>query len=286
MKLRFILALGLVLAVSSSVVGWLSLLTLPWPMPELPEPITIPLKVWVILAQGGLYNDPGIEEPGTPPEARTNRGCRFTEPEMCDRIWSLQSHAGLYGPWMQFSWDGQINVVPWVELALQEPEPPGDMGRHRSTVKFWEELIWEGGYHDPDKINVYFSGWVTPSRQSAAFGVTLEPNAAGIEPYIIINDAAVYAEQGFLFGNPDETLDWFVPEHEMTHYLARFENACYPLPMGQRCYDDGEHAPMDSNNILAPLPPSPLVIPGDFSDPTTEKGQIWGRVFAGDWNDP
>ena len=119
MKLRLVLVVALIVGAFSSVAAWLPIWSRSWPVPELPEPVTIPLKVWVILAQGGLYNDAGIEEPGTAPGHRTNRGCRFTEPEMWDRIWSLQGHAGLYGPWMQFTWDGQIDVVPWVYLAMR-----------------------------------------------------------------------------------------------------------------------------------------------------------------------
>ncbi len=78
--------------------------------------------------------------------------------------------------------------------------------------------------------------------------------------------------------------DHNVYEHEMAHFLARFEDTT----VNGTYYDVGEHAPPGTNNILRPggTQGVPLVIPGKADDVNTEQGKIWKRIFDGDWLNP
>lgn len=250
------------------------------------NPVVINVKVWVVLAQGGLYNDPGIEEESTAPQNRTNRGSRFTESEMRDRLALLQQHASIWGN-VVFLWDGEINVAQWPELALL-PSVEGDRP-HQTELAFTTQVVWRE--YEEDDLNIYFVGWVSPNQNTVIWGYTQKPYGTAV-PFIQLNDGGHWLGQGFMFANPDESLGLFTLEHEVTHYFARFFDNCYPRPDGPRCYNyQGlEHVAPGENNILSHLGPlqttRPLTLHGRFDDISTEKGEIWNRLRLGGWNYP
>lgn len=234
-------------------------------------PAFVKFKTWYIIADNEY-----IEEEGVAPWNRKNKGCRFTFSEMAARMRQLFQHAHLYGPNVQFWGDPELSEIRSSELRLQPPE----LGRVMSEEMF-ERLVL--AYHDDDAINIYFAGTV---RNETLIGTTKEPGNQ--YTYIILNDCGRNLPQGF-HHLPDVSFKFYVLIHEMTHYFARFRDTCYPRPYGNRCYDNGEHVNFQHrhDNILKDHPfHLDLVIPGDFDDLNTEKGQIWKRIRDGEWNDP
>lgn len=157
-----------------------------------------------------------------------------------------------------------------------------------------------GSHWQAQHINIYFVGnvQVNPSSPRAAMALTLDPRAAQSwtpeRARFLINDGGYETASGFVFGfNPGEVTSYNVIEHEMTHYLARFDNLTFGPPANPRNYDCGEHVDDGENNILdrvggpsSATPTFPLVVPGRWNKPNTEQKRIWDRVFAGLWNNP
>jgi len=228
-------------------------------------PKFIPVCVWVVPADNEV-----IEEEGVAAQHRANRGCRFTETELTARVALLQSHASMYGPRVYFLWDGSFCDIYSSALRLQT-------GRIMTDMSFLFNIRLP--YYEEGVINVYFAGCV---NDPLSLGQTLDPGEEGA--YILLNDGGGAAEPGFGLMPPDESLTWYALEHEMTHYLARFKERCYPLPYGPRCYSRREHVPTGQNNVLAEYGPWKLILPGDFDNVSTEKGEIWRRIRDDNWN--
>ncbi len=113
--------------------------------------------------------------------------------------------------------------------------------------------------------------------------------------WIYINDGSFLNGDPFPMGPPRFTdiLSSHVIQHEMTHYLARFNNLTYTGPSGSRTYTPDEHITFTGNppsNILRPSVAAgqslPLALPGGIATPGTEKAEVFGRISTGSWNNP
>jgi len=238
------------------------------------------LRVWVVLHP----SDPFVGN-------ADNIGSRLTREEITDIVDSLRDNADLYGINVTFIWNGGITMIRDQQLPL--------VGRTQS-VAFWDSpdfLIYQSGFFEPNAVNIYFVGNVqpNPTDPDAVIALTGDPKFADprdIPPSILMNDGGFESFLGF---NPDFTpqlvQSYFVLEHEMAHFLARFcapNNDTFGMAPNIRVYDEGEHAPPGSNNLLRPGGPRafPLVIPGTPRDVNTELGQIWDRIRRGRWLQP
>jgi hypothetical protein len=267
MRRRLVIALG-ALCLALLVVGCTS-----QRKPIMPRTGIIPLQVWVVLGPGEAIGNRG------------NRGCRLTTQEIVDRIQSLQTHAAIYGQNVVFQWQ------PAQPVQAQDPALLPFTPRSRDWPNWHQQVVannWQSG-----RLNIYFVGDLQLNGQSVV-GLTCDPQCAQGQtpdrPWIALVDGGFQLSNGF---NPTYTpalvTSYLVAEHEMTHYLGRFTNRTFGAPPNQRTYDNSEHVPNGSNNVLqdgGTPPPYPLVIPGRWNQNGTETQEIWDRIWAGTWNNP
>lgn len=224
---------------------------------------------------------------------RDNRGCRLNDTEIRDRIAGLQANSSMFGPNCVFNWSGNYTVIYDQEIPAS---------RIQSVTAFWLNpnfLLWQNGYWNPDAVNVYFAGNVQAGgNPTGAWAYTLDPGVPGtfvdLPAWIVLNDGGFVEPNGFsqppLDGDPAVVNGYHILEHEMAHYLGRFNNRSFSATGSQ--YDGGEHdiaTPAPRNNVLrdggAPGP-FPLNVPGSVSQTPSELQEIWDRVLSGQWNLP
>jgi hypothetical protein len=156
------------------------------------------------------------------------------------------------------------------------------------------------GFWIPGALNLYFVGDVQlPAPDDGALAFTLDPRDffsffREYQGAIGFNDCGFDSDFSFdyfpLFPNyqltPPNVTRLNTAEHELTHYLARFDDTVF----NNIHYTITEHTPsMNAWNILrefATPDPFPLFLPGRWNWTTSEQGEIWSRVFAGTWNLP
>lgn len=238
----------------------------------------VPLTVWVVLGNSESIGD------------RSNEGCRLTLAEIQAHIDSLKKSApDIYGP-VIFQW--QPSQLRTIRDSLLLPTLFGRPERLLTGANGFDQVIALN--YEPDTINIYFAGNIRKvSGVRSPLATTRDPFQAihsghAMElPFILVNDGGKQRESGFdVELSPPELVSYHLIEHEMCHYLARFEGRTF----GAREYDLEEHVTpgSDQNNLLrAVVPPAlPLEVPGGHHKAGTEREEIWYRVAAGNWNNP
>ena len=238
----------------------------------------VDLRVWVVPAQGDIF---GFDD---------NVGCRLDMSQISARIQRIQSSSPLFGANTTFAWDGVVTQIT-------DQQIPFDRTTQAQNINFWTSpnfLLWQNGFYDPSKINIYFTGNVQ-SDGNPTGGInaaTLEPfpgsfSASGVPAFVFINDGGFNQFSGFLI-TPAAMTSRNIIEHEMTHYLGRFTNRTFGASTNARTYNAEEHVPQGSNNILTPFtpPPHPFVLHGTKTAVGTEKNEVWNRIISGNWNNP
>ena len=164
----------------------------------------------------------------------------------------------------------------------------------RGPIDEWDDDIVLDNWAS-NRVNVYFVGNVQNEEfvDPPAIGKSVDPRDALFRfpdsPFIILNDGGFFLSQGFFTDyEPQQVLAYNVAEHEMAHYLARFDNRTFSQPPNQRSYDSGEHTTQRSNLLWGGTPTDGigLNIPGRADESDTESIEIWGRIDAGTWNNP
>lgn len=239
----------------------------------MPQTGTVLIKLWAVV---GPDESLGNE---------SNKGCRLSENQILARVQSLQRNASIFGTRVQFQ-ATTVATIEWNRLLPFLPRTQDDA--------FFEQDILENHFVS-GRINVFFVGNVQVDADPygrAAWGVDPR-DAFFISPYILINDGGFDRTSGFAsHWSPDEVLSYFVFEHEVAHFLARFINTAFGPPEARREYGSDEHVPNEpptNNNLLRAgiVPPAhKLVIPGRFADEQTEAGLIWKRIRDGTWMSP
>lgn len=222
---------------------------------------TVPLKVWVILnVQGSdVFDQSGHED---------NMGCRLTLEDITDYIDALKNNSHIYGPNIQFSWDG-------IPVPVRSPHVPfdfivGNSDRRADIDMVMQELFQVQDEWTPGFLNIYFGGWMTFDVHSEIriHGFTVDPAGGGFPAgHIIINDLGF--DSSFQW---QVLLDDHLLEHEMAHFLLRRANTGH--------YDPFEHVVNGSDNILDQFRPHPLKLPG------AEQQESGDRIRNGTWNAP
>lgn len=253
-----------------------------------PALVHVPIVVHRILAIGDI---PGVV---------TNRGCRLSDSEIQAIVSGLQVNSSVFGSTAVFDYLGPILTHFSVYIPTS--------GSRTMTFAAFDGAVALGYFDNPDwvdfdRVNVYFVGDVQPAivtphlpPANAAFAGTLDPARAastGAFANIVVNDCGfddpAYYPVGF---TPPFALNRHTLEHEMTHWLARFNNRGFPVGSSPpaRTYDPGEHLTGPSAiNILWVVPagsPYALSIPGPEGDSATELGEIYDRVLDNRWNLP
>lgn len=243
--------------------------------PIMPRTGIIPIQVWVVLGPGESIGD------------QSNRGCRLSTQEITDRIRSLQNNAGIFGQNVTFQWQ------PATPSQAEDPALLPFMPRSRPWLMWHQQVV--ANYWQPGRLNIYFVGNVQLNGQNV-IALTWDPAAAQSQfperAWVLMNDCGWppgNENQGFSPNfDPAQVTSYFSLEHEIAHYLGRFNNRSFGQPPNQRNYDSSEHVPDGSNNILELFvpPPHPLVVPGRWNQAQTEQQEIWDRIWAGTWNNP
>ncbi len=263
-------------------------------------PNTIPLKVYrVIGPNGDSHVDPD-----------SNEGCQLDNTEITTIINTFTANAPLlYGTATKVTWDGIVHGMT----------DPGIQSRISSEITSLYSRIYSTGqvYYDPASINVYFSGnYFAPGNDpyaSQLFGATRDPHAAlpsALGPLILVNDGAGPGGSG---GDAAEVLRRLTLEHEMGHYLGRFNynlvtmsnqgsfaNRTYGSGVTARTFSStgGEHVSdlytyphiMVSGDNVPPAGRA-AVLPGVQAGTYTntgqgaELGEVSRKLLLGDYND-
>ncbi len=246
----------------------------------------ITLKVWVILKSAEPIGD------------TQNEGCRLTIQEMTAIIEQLQSSASMYGTNVQILWNGTIEEVRDNFLPDR-----GGFSAATFSADVLRAILDNGPAFEPAAINIYFGGDYhlvsNPPFGQFALGATFDPATGSTFPAVIINDGGFDNFQG---SDPQLIQDLQTVEHEMTHYLARFENRTFgnALQNTLRSYDDMEHVQLDSddfgpndNILLEGTEAQGQIrirgIPGEAyvdsqNQGLDELGEISKRILQGRWN--
>jgi hypothetical protein len=227
---------------------------------ETPQPTTptIPLKVWVVLntQTSDVFDEPGHAD---------NQGCRLSMADITSYIAALQNNRHIFGANFALTWDQTAEVVRSQYIPLYIPPLPRD--RRSDVAQAMTDIMVGQGEWEPNHINIYFCGWMSlhPSTMEADAGITVDPVAD--YPFIVINDRGWNADSGYFVNLIDHIF-----EHEMTHFFLR--------RTGIPPYDQGEHVPDGSQNILDEFPPHPLILP------TSEQAEAAARIRNGTWDNP
>lgn len=250
----------------------------------------ISIKAWVIVKSAEQIG-------GT-----QNQGCRLTIQEMTEIIEQLQSSSSMYGTNIQILWDGTIDRVQDNFLDDRGGQPAATFAD--DWLRAVQEVdINDGPSFEPTAINIYFGGDYhvesIPPPNVFINGMTFDPASGSTFPAIILNDGGEDNMQG---SNPQSLRDRQTLEHEMTHYLARFQNRTFgnALTDTLRSYDANEHVDFASQDFGAAVnilllgdniqpPYQTRGIPGeayiDSQNPgQDELGEISQRILQGRWN--
>jgi hypothetical protein len=231
---------------------------------------------------------------------RGNKGCRLTDQEITQWITHLQNNAStVFGANIKFTWPDQApilfvdNLLP--NLPGTRTVPLADWGTY---APYFHPGVSGSGMWAANHLNIYFVGNVQkPGPFALAW--TIDPKDwfdAGqngeLRGFICINDGGLdgffgFSQVQFVPGGNFFTLDpptligRNVIEHEMTHYLGRFTNRMFSTAS----YNGEEHTQQTNNILKTGLEPAPPpFLPGRWDAPATERGEIWQRVFNGNWN--
>lgn len=230
----------------------------------------IDLKIWVVHGPGDTMGGSG------------NKGSRLSQSDINDFIEHLRTNASLYGLNPTF-----ITTSSTASVATDNSLLPFG-SRNRNFGQFYSQVILTNGHWTNNKLNIYFAGWVEDDGSETTNALTLDPelaNESDLNPLIIVNDGGFSMSTGFL-DSPAFVQGKNVFEHEMEHYLARFEDRTFSVPLPARTYDGQEHVQDGLDNLLDEFGPHPLHIPGRYDQAGTEKNEIWDRINAGNWNNP
>jgi len=258
-------------------------------------PNTIPIKVYRVLAEFDSSSFPD-----------GNLGCRLTHAEIQTVVQSLMDNTpALFGTATTTTWDSTITDM--TDNGISErgfvfyTSLPVAISQNPSTN------------YDPSVINVYFSGNYGLRMTSETFGGAIDPHGQvndPVEPYSLIwvNDG------GGSGGDPQLLIDRLTLEHEIGHYLGRFNfnsitnhgnNADNP---GDRTYGSssdqrlfprnyGEHVEMDYPNAHLMLAGDDVPTGGRIADlpgvehgtanspGRTELGEVTHKLQRGQYND-
>jgi hypothetical protein len=173
-------------------------------------PYTIPIRVYRVVGEFDTDGD------------RSNIGCRLTDAEIRLLVEQLEIYSPqIFDPRAEIDWDNTIYRIIDPSLSSFTREVP------ESFLFNWLFALQQSNpdfFLDPNRINIYFTGNYTSNTGGERWGGTVDPLAArgtGLEPGLIyMNDG------GFSFStfSSDVThlLSRFTLEHEMGHYLGRF----------------------------------------------------------------
>lgn len=242
---------------------------------------TVTLKVWRVLAPEDVIGGEG------------NWGCRLTDVQIQALVQRLQSNASIFGGNTTYAWDGLISTFT---NGFEQPNFASPRRSDLAKLFEWIDMAPSSTWSS-SRVNVYFSGNYVifgATTITSFWGATIDPAghsaAAGFYRSITINDG------GFTdFGTRVPLHERYSTlEHEMCHYLARFQSRTFSVPPPSRMYDAGEHTVSGANNLLrgglnepdGSSPPVPLVIPGTIDSSGTEQKEVFDRVKAGFWNSP
>lgn len=240
------------------------------------RPVTVQVKVWRVLGQFDQ------------PDDRGNVGSRLFEEEIQIMVRSLETNAvTLFGPGITLQWDGNIDDITDPYLLFD---------RQRDAQSFHYEVIHLENHWHATKINVYFAGNTQNDKLSDPIAVGLCADPATVNSdwpllegraFIVINDGGFSLPGGFQqpMWDPSVAVYYHSVEHEMAHFLARFENRTFAGPFGNRTWSNSEHY---NNCILHPSAPLalPLTMPGHWNRPASEQGEVWGRLQNNLWGAP
>ena len=257
------------------------------PQSILPGTGEIPLIVWQVYAFGDTDGDPW------------NLGSRLSIAEIRDSVYRLQQMAPmLFKANVKLTWDPDEPIV--IPDAMLVP----NQSRGREVNNWVLDIVLAGqagpGFWIPGALNLYFVGDVQRNPVGGHYlALTIDPRKfladyGSTQGIFFINDCGFQSEFGFepLPVYPDYDLipanvtRLNVAEHELTHFLARFNDRIF----SNIHYTPSEHTPgMAEINVLRPFPtpdPFPLFLPGTWNAATSEQGEIWTRVYDGNWNQP
>lgn len=252
--------------------------------PILPGTGQVVLRVWRVLA------------PGDFPDGQGNWGCRLTTSQITQAMNELLASAWIYGGNTTFVWDGTITTFT---NGLDTPQIGAStrQGNDISILNTWIEMAPSSTWTS-NRINIYFTGNYRVGI-GMVWAVTFGPDwqsSFGTRRVIVLNDGGFEDS----FGERESLARIYnIIEHEMCHYLARFNGRTFSIPGSPRTYTPGEHTGFHSmtqttQNVLRDGGvskdgmswPYPLIIPGLSSVNGTEKKEIFDRIKAGLWNSP
>lgn len=143
----------------------------------------------------------------------------------------------------------------------------------------------------PNHVNIYFCGAfdgdTNPNNNPFKLPTCFVADPSQFpQPYIVINDGGSWSCPGWLPQGDSRIL-----EHEMTHFLGRFQNLSFPgyeinNQQTTVTYDSGEHAPAEPPewglmNILWAGGPVYNMQIGPL-----EKAEMRSRIIQGTWLNP
>lgn len=250
-----------------------------------------------------------------------NFGCRLDDTDINNVVTAFVQNAfALYDSTARFTpivnFDSRIILDVRVPASFYgNPNPPPNTRTKRDDnfkiilLTYWPDSYPE--WYGPADINVYFMGNIQlppivspPGQNNGILAITFDP-AEYYMPFVTLNDGGFDLQFGLAAGSSFLRTD-HVLEHEITHYLGRFNNRLFQwsaaagpntFPLVSRSYNGGEHALRSS--VLDPLPgpikdilaidarPHQLYVPGaNASGPQGPRAEIINRLQLGNWNVP
>lgn len=176
---------------------------------------TLPIKVYRVIGPSDFHEDP------------FNNGCRLTNAEINQVVGQLQSNSAvLFGSRSQLDWDGVIYPIVDTGISSRTSQPIQSFFTWLQN----SQISNPGLYIDPSRVNIYFTGNLSVSSSGQLWGAAVDPLAASNFPLlqpgvILVNDG------GFGSGGGSDTpgiLSRLTLEHEMGHYLGRFDYNVIP----------------------------------------------------------
>lgn len=284
--------------------------------PTRPQPLvaaTVPVRYFRVL---------GAADSTTSPQG--NFGCRFDDVELrlfqqaiAKHCYTLFDSAARFVPVIDPTGDIHDVLIP-VSVWGNPFPPTGARNLAQQEIDFLLLLYYPDTFPDmygirrdgdfPGEISAYFVGnFQPPSVSRLVLGQCFDPRDRQVVglPYFYVNDTGFELTSGFPAGFGSEFVRaGHIVEHELTHYLARFNGRTFSWsaaagpsnPPVIRPFDLTEHAIHSDTadgsgtqilDILKPAAPHPLLVFGRRADgPQGPLGEIVTRLRNQLWDNP